>query len=120
MKNKAGLFIPILIIALGLGWLLNVLNLLPSVNWLWTAGLGVAGILVIAVYGWNQLSVVVGPVLILGSILSVMRQTGRLSIDVELPLLLIASGITLLIGRLLNLPLPAYLQPTEQSKDNDR
>lgn len=119
MKNKKGLFIPILIIAVGLGWLLNVLNLLPSVNWLWTGSLGVAGILVIAVYGWNQLSIVAGPVMILGSILSVMRQTGRLSLNVELPLILIVCGITMLLGRVLNLPLPAYLQPTEQEKNKE-
>ena len=116
-KSKAGLLIPILGIGLGVAWLLTTLKILPGVDWVWTGGLGLCGILALALGGLNKFSVVVGPFLLIGSIFSVLRQTGKLAVDIELPILFIIFGVLLLAGYLLPLPLPDFLQP-DNSKDD--
>ena len=108
--NRNGIVVPVLIIGLGVAWLLNVLHFVPGVNWLWTGGLGVCGILLVAIGGLNKLSVVLGPFLLIGSVLSVLRQTGRLSETIEMPVLFIVLGVLLLLAYLLPLPLPEFLQ----------
>ncbi len=111
--NRKGVAFAILIIAIGVAWLLNVYGVMPGVNWIWTGSLGVAGALILAFGGLNQLTVIVGPFLIAGSILSILRQVGRVSIDVEVPVLVICFGVLLLISYALRLPLPAYLRKDE-------
>ena len=74
--NKKGITISILIITLGVAWLLNILQFLPGVDWMWTGGLGVCGILVVTAGGLNKVTFVVSPFLFVGSILSILRQTG--------------------------------------------
>jgi hypothetical protein len=112
-KAKAGLIVPILIILVGVAWLLNTLQVLPGVDWMWTGGLGVCGVLILAVGGVNKLTFTVGPFLLLGSILSVLRQTGRLSIDIEMPVLFILFGVLLFLAHVLPLPTPEFLQPED-------
>lgn len=116
-KSKAGLLIPILVIGLGVAWLLTTLKILPGVDWVWTGGLGICGLLTLAVSGLNKFSVVVGPFLLIGSIFSVLRQTGKLAVDVELPVLFIIFGVLLLASYLLPLPLPDFLRPEDSSDD---
>ena len=91
---------PILTIVVGITWLLNTLNIIPGVDWVWSVGLAAAGILSIAVGGLNKVSIVTGPFLIIESVFSVMRQTGRISIDVEIPILIIVLGVLMLISQL--------------------
>ena len=98
MKSREGLFVPLLIIAVGLGWLLNSLNVLPDVNWLWASILGGCGIALLFVFGVNQLTFVVGPFLILASILFVLSQTGKIATAVEFPVLFIAFGLFFLLS----------------------
>jgi|TARA_B110000008_G_C16944422_1_gene553821 hypothetical protein len=100
------LIAPILTILVGLAWLLNTLNIIPSVDWVWSIGLAAAGILSIAVGGFNKVSVVTGPFLIVASVFSVLRQTGRISVDHEIPILVIVLGILMLISQLSRLPVP--------------
>jgi len=108
-SSRTSLFIPALIIAVGTGWLLNTLDVIPRVNWIWTLGLAIVGIGVFAVDGFNKMSIVIGPFFIAASILSVMRQTGRLAPNVEVPCLVIIFGALLLIARLLKVPPPRWL-----------
>lgn len=116
-KSRSGLLIPVLIIGLGVAWLLTTLKILPGVDWIWTGGLGLCGLLTLAVSGLNKFSVVVGPFLLIGSIFSVLRQTGKLAVDVELPVLFIIFGVLLLASYLLPLPLPDFLRPEDSSDD---
>src|SRR5262245_54489346 len=110
-KAKAGLIVPVLIIVVGVAWLLNTLQVLPGVDWMWTAGLGVCGVLILAVGGVNKLTFTVGPFLLIGSVLSVLRQTGRLSMNLEMPVLFILFGVLLLLAHVLPLRTPAFLEP---------
>ena len=56
--------------------------------------------------GFNKVSVVTGPFLIVASVFSVLRQTGRISVDHEIPILVIVLGILMLISQLSRLPVP--------------
>lgn len=109
MGGRGTLVVPLLIIAFGVGWLLTALHVLPGVNWVWLLALGGTGILVLVTSGVNKVSIVVGPLLMLATVLSLLRQTGRLSVEVEVPMLVIAVGMLMLIARLAPVPPPKWL-----------
>jgi hypothetical protein len=111
VNSRAPLIIPILIMVVGTGWLLTVQGFSPGVNWIWTLSLGVVGILTFVVSGVDKVSIVIGPFFLLASILSVLRQTGHLELDVEVPVLVIAIGALLLIAYFPIMPKPAWLVP---------
>ena len=103
----------VLVIALGIAWLLNTLNVIPGVDWLWSGGLGVAGILFLAARGINKFTFVVGSFLLISSGCSIFRQTGRLRPDIEMPLLFIIFGLLILVSLLLPFPAPEVFREDE-------
>src|SRR3990172_11371038 len=105
MPLRKRFVVPILVILLGVTWLLNVLKIIPGVDWIWTVGLAAVGILTLAVGGINKLTVVTGPFFMVASVCSILRQTGSLEIDREVPILTIVLGCLLLLGQWVNLPL---------------
>lgn len=109
MKTK-GLVVPILVIVFGITWLLNTLNVLPGIDWIWTIGLAVVGLLALLVGRLNRLTIVIGPFLIVASICSLLRQLAVLSVDVEIPILTIVLGVLMLIAQASNLPVPELLK----------
>lgn len=111
-SNRAPLLIPILIIVVGVGWLLTAQGIGPGINWVWTFGLGVIGILTFVVNGFNKVSAVLGPFFLLAGLLSVLRQTGRLALDIEVPVLVISIGVLLLVAQLPAIPKPALFLPS--------
>ena len=117
--SRANLVIPILIIIVGLGWLLTARGYGPGINWVWTLGLGVIGILTFVVSGLDKVSVVVGPFFLLASLLSVLRQTHDLSLDTEVPVLVMSIGALLLVAQVPAIPKPAwfYAQPAPPSEE---
>jgi hypothetical protein len=66
-------------------------------------------VLALGVGGFDKVTVVVGPFFILASCLSILRQTGRLQLDVEIPILVIAAGILLLVARSPAVPIPGWM-----------
>jgi hypothetical protein len=109
MSMKSPITVPILIITVGVGWLLTVLNVLPGVNWVWLLALGAVGSLVLLLGGLNKLTIVVGPFLILATLFSLLRQTGRISMDIEVPLLVISAGVLMLVARQAPIPPPRWM-----------
>ena len=105
--------VPILVIVVGIGLLLNVQGIIPQVNWVWTCALAAVGILTLVVGGFDKLTVVVGPFLIVSSICSLLRQTDKLSVDKEVPILTIVLGVLLLIVHVARLPTPEVLKDEE-------
>jgi hypothetical protein len=104
---------PILMITLGVGWLLTVHNVLPGVNWIWILGLAVTGLLILLLGGIDKATFVIGPFLIASTFFSLMRQTGRISIDTEAPSLVIVFGALMLLAMLLPIRVPAWIiEPT--------
>ena len=112
VKSKGQLVIPVLIIVVGLGWLLTAQGVDPSINWVWTLALGVIGVLTFVVSGFDNVTVVVGPFFLLASVLSVLRQTGNLRLDIEVPVLVISIGVLLLVAQFPGIPKPAWFVPT--------
>jgi hypothetical protein len=67
--------------------------------------------------GFNKFTVVTGPFFIVTSILSVLRQTGRISFDVEIPILVILAGILLLIARHPAVAIPPWVIQPQRRDD---
>jgi len=111
------LLVPILTVVVGVTWLLNVLEIMPGVDWMWTVGLAAVGILTVAVGGLNKLTIVTGPFLMVASVCSLLRQTNRLVVDREIPILVIVLGVLMLISQLSRLPMPEALQPKDDEKN---
>ncbi len=108
-SDRRTIVIPILLMTVGIGWLLSTLGIAPKVNWIWTLGLGIVGVLTFALHGLDKVTLAVGPFFVAASLLSVLRQTGRLSLDVELPILVILAGVLLLACRHPRVPAPRWL-----------
>jgi len=119
MRNsKMSIVVPVLMIACGVGWLLTIHRVIPGVDWIWVLGLAAGGVLVLALGGIDKMTVVVGPFLIISTGFSLLRQTGRISIDTEVPSLLIVAGVLILLSRFLPVPLPPWLV-TEGARNPD-
>lgn len=98
--------VPVLIIVTGSGWLLNAQGVVPRVDWVWTCGLCATGLLILAAGGLDRLTAVAGPFLVIASVCSFLRQMGYLPVVKEMPLLLMALGLLLLLARMFRLPRP--------------
>jgi len=107
--DKSSLVIPVLLIVLGVGWLLSALGVIPTIDWIWTLGIASLGILSFVVWGIDKVSVVVGPIFLAASLLSTLRQTGRIPLNVEVPLLVILGGALMLVARLPSIPQPKWV-----------
>ncbi|WP_299470044.1 hypothetical protein [uncultured Gimesia sp.] len=115
-SSKKTLILPLLIISIGSGWLLTTLEVMPGLNWIWVLGLAIIGLLAFAVSGIDKSTVVMGPFFLIASCLSVLRQTGQLSFDVEVPILVIVIGVLLLIARSKSIPLPEWMVLEPENK----
>ena len=110
--SRQPLIFALSLIVLGAGWLLNNLQFAPDVNWVLTLALGVFGLAILFIGGVNKVSVIIGPFLLVASVLSYMRQTGRLDAAYELPALTVLLGILILVAHLRFIPQPPWYQPT--------
>jgi hypothetical protein len=108
--DKQTLILPILLITVGVGWLLSTLGITPEINWVWTLGLVVTGLLTFVLYGFDKATLPIGGFFLTAAVLSVLRQTGRLPLDVEIPVLVIVSGVLLLACRHRSVPTPKWLK----------
>jgi hypothetical protein len=114
MGTQSTLLLPLALIVIGTGWLLGTLGVVPNINWVWTLSLAAAGLFVFATSGLDKFSVVLGPMFVAASLLSVLRQTGRLSIDTEVPILVILAGVLLLVSRSPKIPIPKWVEEAKR------
>jgi hypothetical protein len=108
----------IFVTAFGFAWLISALGIIPQVNWIWTIGLGVVGLSTIAYQGINKLSVIVGPGFVAASLFSILRQMEYVTIEIEVPMLVILAGILMIIAHLQSIPKPTWLFPNERECSN--
>ena len=109
-SSKKTLVLPVLMITVGTGWLLSVLGIAPEINWIWILGLAVTGILTFVLVGFDKVTFVTGSFLLICSCMSLLRQTGRLDFNVEVPVLVIVGGILMLLARHPAVPNPQWVQ----------
>ncbi len=115
--SKLAIAVPVVIIVLGVGWLLTVHGIVPGVNWVWTLGLAAAGVLTL-VAGIDKVTIAVGPFLIIATFFSILRQRGLISVDTEVPCMVIVAGVLLLLARLLPIRSPTWLkEPPRKAQD---
>lgn len=120
-RARGPLVFAVLLITLGLGWLLTALSVGPGIDWVWTLGLGVLGVMAFVLSGGvDKVSVILGPFLLLCSVLSILRQTGKLSVDVEVPLLVMLSGVLLLLAQLRVVPPPRWMKPVGGKQETNK
>ena len=94
-------FLPLIIIATGIGWMLTTNGIMEGVNWAIVLVLAVCGILSM-INGFTKVSVVLGPMLLIGSVVLVMLQTKRIKIEMGFPVLVISFGVLMLVSRFSN------------------
>ena len=114
--DKKTLLLPILLITVGSGGMLTTRGVTPDINWVWTLSLAVVGLMAFVVGGLDKSSVVIGPFFMLASCLSMLRQSGRLRFDVEVPILVMSAGVLLLVARMPAIPLPKWIIQDPQTR----
>jgi hypothetical protein len=107
-KRRMRFLSPILITTVGTGWLLTARGVIPGVQWVWVLVLAVLGAFVLFA-GVDKVSVAVGPSLMVAAALSMLRQTGWIAINTEVPLLTMIVGSLWTAAYLLPVPLPAWI-----------
>lgn len=122
MKRPKGLLVlSIIIVTIGIGDLLTTLDIIPGVDWVWTLALAIVGVLVIVLSGGlDKVSIVIGPFLLVGSVLSILRQTGHLDPKIEASLIVILIGVLLLVSQLSVVPPPRWSAGPMDSDDRSR
>lgn len=114
-QSKGPIGLALLIITVGVGWLLSAQGVGSGINWVWTLGLGMVGVATFILSGGlDKLSVVLGPMFLACSLLSVLRQTGKLQLDSEIPILVILIGVLLLVAQMRFIPVPGWFVPLER------
>lgn len=108
-QDRTSLILGLLLVAVGGGWLLGSLGFIPSVDWAWSLGLAVVGVLAIVLSGFDKVSFVVAGFFGLASVLSVLRQAGVMKLEVEVPVLVLAAGVLLIAARSEAIPLPRWI-----------
>ncbi len=116
-SRKPAIAISFLIVALGVAWLLNAMRVAPQLDWIWIIGLGVVGILLLTITRLDRLSFVAGFSLILSSVLAALRQSGKITVNIEAPVLFIIVGVLIFLSQFL--PLRASPTPEEKPPAGD-
>lgn len=117
MKDAA---LPVVLILLGATWLLHTLHWLPDVHWLWVIGLAGAGVAILLLDGITKSSIVAGPLLILAGLMSFLRQQYGLGWNIEIPVMLIAAGMLMLVARAPAIPESHNLQRRSERHARNR
>jgi len=89
---------PVGVLVLGGAWLMNAFEIVPDIDWIWTAGLAAAGVMTLMIAGLTRMTAVVAPWLLAASGCSILRQAGSLRIGYELPILVLALGVLWLVS----------------------
>ena len=70
--QRQSLLLPVVLLAVGVGWLLTSLGVMPGIDWLWTSILAGTGVLAFVLSGFDKVTVVIGPFFIAASLLSIL------------------------------------------------
>jgi hypothetical protein len=110
------LVFPTLVTGLGVAWLLNSLGILPSVDWIYSLGLALTGLVVFFWLGWNKLTVPLGGFLLASGVAAALRQAGAVEAAVVYPVLTIVLGGLLFASVSSRVPLPGWVEPVARDR----
>ena len=91
--------LPIALLVLGVVWLLDSLDWLPNIRWVWVIGLLAAGVGILIVDGITKSSVVASALLIGAGLMVFFHQFYGLGWRFILPVMLIVAGGAQLVAR---------------------
>ena len=115
--SPAVLVLGVSVVAVGVLWLIGVKGFFPSPGWIWTATLGVGGVGVFAAgRRVDKATLIAGGFLLACCGASVLRHLGRLTLEVELPVLVIALGLLILLAQHPRVPVPRWYGPGEEGR----
>ena len=114
-RRATSIVIPLLLMTVGLGWLLMVMEADPRIHWIPVLGMAVVGLLTLALGGIDKVTICVGPFLLISTGIAVARQTGYLHIDFVLPCMVLLAGALMLIAHFAPVPYPKWLQAPHQA-----
>ena len=97
MSPTKKFLLPFIIVVIGLGWLLQRLELISSFELYWTIGLAAAGIYFFVVGGFNRDTFLLGTFFLICALFSLLRSINLLRLTVELPVLVIIFGLLMAI-----------------------
>jgi hypothetical protein len=95
---------PLILIAVGIGWLLHSQKIIPGVNWIWILLLGTVGACILMVGKMSRTSLITGPFLIAWAGITFAKQIDALPENIEGPALVIIFGVLLAATRLIKGP----------------
>lgn len=95
--DLAPVVIAVLLILFGAFWLFDALHWIRGVRWLWSIGLAACGLLIFGAGGFNKKTWLIGGYMFILCLFSVIRLTGHISLEVEIPSLVISFGALLLV-----------------------
>ena len=108
--SKIALISALLIIAFGTAWMLDALDIITGWRWVWPLALGGVGVMIPVFHGLNKQTLLVGPYLVVAAIFALMRQNGWIELKVEIPALVLAFGVVLLIVTVAGYSLPTVIE----------
>ncbi|STQ90598.1 hypothetical protein [Iodobacter fluviatilis] len=99
LEKKRSAVLPVVLIAVGGGWLINELQLMPQMGTLIILGLIAAGIAVLALEGINKSSVVTAPMLIATGFALYLKDYHGVGLKLSIPALMVLAGLLMLLAR---------------------
>ena len=91
--------LPIALLLLGVAWLLDSLDWLPNIRWVWVIGLLAAGIGILVLDGVTKSSLVSSALLVGAGVMAFFHQFHGLGWRFIIPIMLIVAGVAQLIAR---------------------
>lgn len=101
--------VPIAAIMTGIAWLFTTVGLLPWLDWWHTLTLFTVGFLTFLLGGFDKFTCTMGSWFLLAMGTGVARQAGVLAASVEVPLLVIALGLLVILVQVFRLPTPGFI-----------
>ena len=108
-STKPMIVFALLLITVGIGWLLNTMQVIEGVDIIWPAILAVLGVLTLGLAGLDKFTFVVGPMLILSAVFLILDQTEKLPPRYSLPSLVIALGVLILFATITPIRTPKWM-----------
>ncbi len=110
------LAIPVIVILIGVTWMLDVMRLLPSIDWFWTVGLLAGGVFTVVLGGLDKFTFVVGGFLVAASGCSVLRTMCGLTLELEMPILVTVLGVLMFFATILPIPTPEQARAVKDDR----
>ncbi len=117
MQSFRRFLVPLILMAVGAGWLLSELKIVDLGRLVWTLSLLFSGLAIFAYLGFSRSTFVVAGFLVCASIMSLLRYRGVFTFETEMPTLVIILGVLMAINQTRLVPPDRDPDTKDQGKD---